>query len=447
MKVSSLYLKEEIHLSHTHSIRTLLGIKDEHIIIQKENCLKEEVANGLHCHVLSATLTYTPKACVRCGCVNQNSIVKNGLKTTRPLLLDTAGYPTYLNLKKQRFLCRECGKTFIAETNVVKKRCHISEDVKRSIAVNGTRNMSEKDIAQVHRVSNHTVKRVFESFYDTFRQTYQFLPDNLAIDEFKSVKNAAGAMSLIICDSDQKKIFDILEDRRNKSIIDYFMRFPKEQRAKVKTVVVDLYGPYQSLFQAIFPNADLIIDRFHIVTQVNRAFNIARISFMNTLKKSSDLKDKRDYTKLKRYWKLLLKREEDLSATEYSYQTLFKDSKTERGIVQYLLSLDEGLKQNYDVYQTILFMTNYRKPELFTAYIHEKKNHLTAKMEQALKTFRKSETAIVNALTYEYSNGLVEGINNKIKVIKRTAYGYRNFYNFRNRIFIEYKLLDIKTAA
>ena len=210
---------------------------------------------------------------------------------------------------------------------------------------------------------------------------------------------------------------------------------------------MDLYGPYQSLFQAIFPNADLIIDRFPIVTQVNHAFNIARISFMNTLKKSSDLEDKRDYTKLKRYWKLLLKREEDLSATEYSYQTLFEDSKTERGIVQYLLSMDEGLKQNYDVYQTILFMTNYRKPELFTAYIHEKKNHLIAKMEQALKTFRKSETAIVNVLTYEYSNGLVEGINNKIKVIKRTAYGYRNFYNFRNRIFIEYKLLDIKTAA
>ncbi|MGP6140811.1 transposase, partial [Jeotgalibaca sp. A127] len=138
----------------------------------------------------------------------------------------------------------------------------------------------------------------------------------MAIDEFKSVKSAEGAMSLIICDSDNKKIFDILEDRRNKSIIDYFMRFPQEQRAKVKTVVVDLYGPYQKLFQDLFPQAALIIDRFHIVTQVNRALNMARVSFMNTLKKSKDLKANRDYRKLKKYWKLILKKEETLNSTE-----------------------------------------------------------------------------------------------------------------------------------
>ena len=44
------------------------------------------------------------------------------------------------------------------------------------------------------------------------------------------------------------------------------------------------------LFQALFPQAELIIDRFHIVTQVNLALNMARIGFMNTLKKANDLK-------------------------------------------------------------------------------------------------------------------------------------------------------------
>ncbi|HAX1133904.1 TPA: transposase, partial [Enterococcus faecium] len=73
---------------------------------------------------------------------------------------------------------------------------------------------------------------------------------------------------------------------------------------------------------------------------------------------------------------------------------------------------------------------------MFQSFIHEKQRELSIKMIQALKTFRQSEEAIVNALNYHYSNGLVEGINNKIKVIKRTAYGYRNFSNFRNRIFI-----------
>lgn len=229
-------------MSHNHFIGTLLGIKDKNIKVDEDNWLKEDVRNGLRCKIISATLTYIPKACKCCGCMNDSSIVKNGTKLTHPLLLDMAGCPTYLELKKQRFLCRECGQTFIAETTMVKKRCHISNDVKHSIAVQGTRNISEKDIAREHRVSNNTVKRIFEVFYNTFRQTYTHLPENLAIDEFKSVKSADGAMSLITYDSDIHRIFDILVDRRDKSITDYFLRFPQEQRAKVRTVVVNLYG-------------------------------------------------------------------------------------------------------------------------------------------------------------------------------------------------------------
>ena len=140
-------------------------------------------------------------------------------------------------------------------------------------------------------------------------------------------------------------------------------------------------------------------------------------------------------------------KEELLNGTEYRYHRLFKGTVTERGIIDYILSLDEGLRLNYNAYQTIVFTVTHRKPDLFRSFIHEKQRGLSAKMDQALKTFRQSERAIVNALSYDYSNGLVEGINNKIKVIKRTAYGYRNFSNFRNRIFIEYKLLETKTAA
>ncbi|WP_230937591.1 transposase [Streptococcus gallolyticus] len=148
-----------------------------------------------------------------------------------------------------------------------------------------------------------------------------------------------------------------------------------------------------------------------------------------------------------RDWKLILKKEELLNGTEYRYHRLFKGTVTERGIIDYILSLDESLRLNYNAYQTIVFTVTHRKPDLFQSFIHEKQRGLSAKMDQALKTFRQSERAIVNALSYDYSNGLVEGINNKIKVIKRTAYGYRNFSNFRNRIFIEYKLLETKTAA
>lgn len=57
-------------------------------------------------------------------------------------------------------------------------------------------------------------------------------------------------------------------------------------------------------------------------------------------------------------------------------------------------------------------------------------------MKTALKTFRKQSDYLVNALNFPYSNGKLEGTNNLIKVIKRIAFGYRNFYNFRARILL-----------
>lgn len=118
----------------------------------------------------------------------------------------------------------------------------------------------------------------------------------------------------------------------------------------MKTVVVDLYGPYQKLFQSLFPKADLIIDCFHIVTQVNRALNIERVAFMKTVQKSSDSKSKKDYRKLKKYWKLILEKEEELKATEYRYHRLFKGMVTERGIVDYFFFWTK-------VYATIITFT------------------------------------------------------------------------------------------
>ena len=63
--------------------------------------------------------------------------------------------------------------------------------------------------------------------------------------------------------------------------------------------------------------------------------------------------------------------------------------------------------------------------------------------ESGLEEFKAATTAfhnwfeyIINSIMYNYSNGLTEGYNNKIKVLKRIAYGYRNFDNLRKRILL-----------
>ena len=67
-------------------------------------------------------------------------------------------------------------------------------------------------------------------------------------------------------------------------------------------------------------------------------------------------------------------------------------------------------------------------------------------MEKTVKTLNKYEESISNALIYPYSNSVVEGTNN-IKVIKRIAFGYRNYDNFRVRILrITNTLVLLKTT-
>ena len=95
------------------------------------------------------------------------------------------------------------------------------------------------------------------------------------MDEFKSVKNVTGKMSFIYADASHR-IVDVVADRKLKSLKDHFIAI-LETKTKVKTVTIDMYEPYMSLIKQLFPNAKIIIDRFHIVQSLNRALNMSRV--------------------------------------------------------------------------------------------------------------------------------------------------------------------------
>ncbi|MBT2815390.1 transposase, partial [Staphylococcus coagulans] len=89
--------------------------------------------------------------------------------------------------------------------------------------------------------------------------------------------------------------------------------FSRKQRERVKTISIDMFPPYIALIQDLFPHAEMIIDRFHIVQAINREINRCRVQVMNGFR----TKDRPQYNKLKRYWKLLLKAPLDLDRMIY----------------------------------------------------------------------------------------------------------------------------------
>ena len=113
-------------------------------------------------------------------------------------------------------------------------------------------------------------------------------------------------------------------------------------------------------------------------------------------------------------------------------------------ILNYLLDLDEELKSSYELYQKImLYLRNADFLGLQNTLSNVSPN-VSTYMKTSIKTIRKYITYVENTLKYSYTNGVLEGINNKIKVLKRLAFGYKSFYHFRNRIMIIQNLSMLK---
>ncbi|GBG94677.1 hypothetical protein LFYK43_11360 [Ligilactobacillus salitolerans] len=113
---------------------------------------------------------------------------------------------------------------------------------------------------------------------------------------------------------------------------------------------------------------------------------------------------------------------------------------TDSEVVDRLLKMSPELAQAYKYYQELLLAVHRKDAVLLKELLNETQE-LPEVMKKVNKTLLEHFDEIVNSFKTSYSNGPVEGTNNKIKVIKKTAYGFRNFANFRLRI-----LLALKTS-
>ena len=286
-----------------------LSIKDKNITFQ-EDYLEEVKFNGITSFIFKGILSYQPTHCQKCGTLFDSKFKKHGFKTSRIVIPKVSLHDTYLELKKQRYYYGHCQSTFTLKTSIVEKNCYISYNTKHAIALEAQNKISEIDIARRHQVSHSTVNRIIHSFYESQTLNFNYLPENLCFDEFKSVKSAEGHLSFIFCDADTKQIIDIIEDRRLSSLQTYFKRYTKETRTREKNIVIDMYAPYISLIKGLFPAhqrneiaslqevwepyAKIVLDKFHLVQHLSRALNKTHIRFLKKFKKHG--------RKFKRYW-------------------------------------------------------------------------------------------------------------------------------------------------
>lgn len=416
-------------MSISNCIRELLNIKDKNIVFS-DNCISFKKEDDIETQFIKGTLVNNiPSHCHKCGCVNElYSLIKNGTKTVSVKLPKVSNKKTVLLLKKTRYYCKVCKSTFIDQTDTVKPYHSISNNTYHAAILELRMKRSITDISKFLDVSVTTVNNWLTRLSSSFKVNKLHLPKHLSFDEFKSVKSSDSKMSFIFTNAVTGDIVNILHNRRLSYLKSYFYTYPLDVRKQVETICIDMYEPYIQLIKSCFPNALIITDRFHIIQLLNRSLNSTRIQIMNSYP--------RYYSRLKRYWKLILKNQDNLNYTDYLYHTCYHHKITQALVVDDLLRVDKTFENTYYAVQRFRLALASKDYDRFSCLLSLDYSNCSSQFITSIKTLIKYQDSIINSMKFPYSNGRLEGTNNLIKVIKRIAFGYRSFNNFKTRILL-----------
>ncbi|WP_440971461.1 ISL3 family transposase [Pediococcus pentosaceus] len=410
-------------MSQDQSTKLLLQIKDKNITHLHVSDTKRDALR------VYGTLSYKLNVCPYCA---QRQVVCNGHKTAYVRLPNVSGRTVILILRKQRFRCKACGKTSIVQTPVVRRQHQISENTQHAIDKSLIEDRTMRSIADQYNVSTNFVSRRILALGKQTMPAYDGLPKTLCIDEFRSTSNQ---MSFITIDGQKHDIITILPGRQTNEIKQFFLNhYSLKNREQVTQVVMDLNAQYQTVIRYLFPNAKLIVDNFHLVQMTLRALNQTRVQLMKKYHP-----DTPEYRVLKPYWRLYLMNYEALEKSQPQWFSHLRNRLTQEQLIWSGLNLSHEFENTYFTAHKLVEAFRNRDYAAFTATLDEVEN-VSPQLFTTIKTFIKNKKLIQNMTSSTLFNGPIEGVNRKIKQIKRTAYGYRNWKNFVFRIQIEFKI-------
>ena len=186
---------------------------------------------------------------------------------------------TVIRLEKKRYSCDHCGKRAIPKRiESVTKYSRKTERFKIHL-LKQTDSRDYSRVARENDLSYTSIKNSVHSKLDTLIEEAQIAildeVEAISIDEFAIKKKHKYAVALT--DPINGKLIDILSSRKKKDLIEYFNTWPKKLREQIKYFSMDMWSPYKAVAETVFPNAKIVVDKFHLVTAINNALDKLRI--------------------------------------------------------------------------------------------------------------------------------------------------------------------------
>lgn len=339
------------------------------------------------------------------------------------------GKLTYIVLNKRRYVCPSCKKRFYEKVDFVPRK---HQSTKRLAFYIIDKLSDERSFSSVARETNLSVSTVIRRFDMVGFAQPKNLPKVLAIDEFKG-NTGNEKYQCILTNPQTGEVLDILPQRYSSYVSEYMRKYTKEERKQVKFLVSDMWKPYTNMSTTYLPDAIQIVDKYHFIRQIIWAFEKVRKSEQKKYGKENRLL-------FKNCKQILTKRASKLD-----------DEQKQR--VNSILYISEALREAYILKEQFYGVCDCEDranaKAMMEEWIYSAQDSILKEYHDCANTLLNWQKGILNSFDVPYTNGFTEGCNNKIKVLKRNAYGYRNFERFRKRILnmFRYKSEKAKTNA
>jgi transposase len=316
--------------------------------------------------------------------------------------LSISGVEVYLRVPRRRFYCTQCQRYATERLTWLTSKQLFTDRYKNYIYL-------QVKESTVEQIGSKRVQKIFDDLAKIEIKNQDIgMPKRLSLDEF-SKKKGHGRFATILVDLDKSSLLEVIDSHKSDDIIKAIMRLPQSMREQVEEVCVDMWGGFPKVIKEVFPNAEIVIDRFHVQKLINKNLNKIRLKL--------DLKGLHNKN-------LLMTTESQLSPRE----------KIE---LESLLSNSPVLRIAHELKEEIVGIYNSNiTPESGVRKINKWLKYANIIFGDAAKTLNLHLTEIGNYFRNRTTSGVTEGLNTRIKLILRQSYGFKNFDMMREKLLV-----------
>jgi transposase len=321
---------------------------------------------------------------------------------------------TVLEIEKRRFWCKPCRRPFTEPVSGIGKRKRTTERYRAEILWACQRFSDLKSVRKTYGCSNRFLYHVLNERLELeVKKRQDPWPVTIGIDEHSFQKRKTGDLPFVslIADYNRKRVLELVPGKTTADLEYYLKHIPG--RHHVRNVCLDLADPFKNFANAFFPRAMIIADKFHVLRLLHGPINKHRKEITG---------DRRSL----RIRKLLL-----MSGKKLDHLSRF-------AIHQWLEpypDLHELYRWKERLHGFYRIKGYQRARKALIRMLDEMAKSTLKEIKTLRRTLQKWKNEILNYFRCNrLTNGRTEGFNNKAKVIKRRAYGYRSFTNYRLRV-------------